>query len=143
MTREEAIAIFRGFKFLPREMEAVDMAIKALEQEPCEDTISRQAVLDAMYNLCGEGALENNPWRDNPHIDAIVDAILDLPPVTPKPKSGNQQKSEWVVSFHGFPPEPTTVCKKCGFDRDFNINPRYFNKIKYCPNCGKKMEVEE
>ena len=34
MTREEAIAVFKGFKFLPREMKAVDMAIKALEQEP-------------------------------------------------------------------------------------------------------------
>lgn len=27
--------------------EALDMAIKALEQQPCEDTISRQAAIDA------------------------------------------------------------------------------------------------
>ena len=33
MTREEAIAIFKGFKFLPREMKAVDMAINALKHE--------------------------------------------------------------------------------------------------------------
>ena len=26
--------------------EALDMAIKALEQQPCEDTISRQAAID-------------------------------------------------------------------------------------------------
>ena len=28
--------------------EALEMAIKALEQQPCEDTISRQAAIDAM-----------------------------------------------------------------------------------------------
>ena len=28
--------------------EALDMAIKALEQQPCEDTISRQAAIDAL-----------------------------------------------------------------------------------------------
>lgn len=31
MTREEAINVFKGFKFLPREQKAVDMAIEALE----------------------------------------------------------------------------------------------------------------
>ena len=30
--------------------EALDMAIKALEQQPCEDTISRQAAIDALEN---------------------------------------------------------------------------------------------
>ena len=29
--------------------EALDMAIKALEQQPCEDTISRQAAIDALW----------------------------------------------------------------------------------------------
>ena len=28
--------------------EALDMAIKALEQQPCEDTISRQAAIEAL-----------------------------------------------------------------------------------------------
>ena len=41
MTREEAIKIFKGFKFLPREMKAVDMAIKALEQEPIIDKVKQ------------------------------------------------------------------------------------------------------
>ena len=31
MTRKEAINVFKGFKFLPREQKAVDMAIEALE----------------------------------------------------------------------------------------------------------------
>jgi hypothetical protein len=37
---------------LPTEdvLTAYDMAIKALEQEPCEDTISRQAAIEALEN---------------------------------------------------------------------------------------------
>lgn len=34
MTNKEAIAVFKGFKFLPREQNAVDLAIKALEERP-------------------------------------------------------------------------------------------------------------
>lgn len=54
MDREEAIAILNhkvstclhGTEW----GEALDMAIKSLEQQPCEDAISRQAAIDAMYH---------------------------------------------------------------------------------------------
>jgi transposase len=49
------------------------------------------------------------------------------------------KKGKWVIKYHGFPPEPTTVCSECGFDRDFNVRTRGFGKIKYCPNCGRRM----
>ena len=55
-----------------------------------------------------------------------------------EPKTG-----DWITKSHGFPPEPTSVCSECGFDRDFNIYARGFKKIKYCPNCGAKMEWSE
>ncbi len=66
--------------------DALSEEIKALSAEPCEDCISRRAVMDAMYELCGEGSLKDDPWRDNPHIDSIIDAIEHLPSVTPKQK---------------------------------------------------------
>ena len=54
---------------------------KALRVEDC---ISREAVLNAMYELCDTGeSLKENKWRDNPHIDAITDTINDLPSVKP------------------------------------------------------------
>lgn len=31
---------------------AIDMAIKALEQEPCDDSVSRQVVLDKIKEVC-------------------------------------------------------------------------------------------
>lgn len=47
MNREKAIAFFRDMNECTYgNLEEVEMAIKALEQEPCEDAISRQAVLD-------------------------------------------------------------------------------------------------
>ena len=51
----------------------------------CEDAISRQAVINAMYDLCADGKDRiDNPWRDNPNIDAIIDAIENLPSIQPK-----------------------------------------------------------
>jgi hypothetical protein len=70
MTREEAIAQLKMDRDLAnfnpmtgeeepmnedcrKSVEALDMAIKALEQQPCEDTISRQAAIEAIgkYNF--------------------------------------------------------------------------------------------
>lgn len=64
-------------------------------------------------------------------IDAIADAVAKKIQI---PKTAH-----WVTRFHGFPPEPTTVCSECGFDRDFYIHTRGFEKINYCPRCGLKM----
>lgn len=75
-------------------------------QQPCEDTISRQAVLDCLTER---------------------DKIKNLPPVTPKPKTGH-----WIKH------EPGGIgyieCSEClcwflesGLLRN-----------SYCPNCGAK-----
>ena len=68
--------------------EALDMAIKALEQQPCEDTISRQAAIEALDVLCQEhrykipGKIEtynqyNEAWQDA--LDRAEGAISNLP----------------------------------------------------------------
>ena len=73
MTNEEAIKNIKEHCYfanlIPRAKEALDMAIKALEQEPCDDAISRQAVLDMMQMRMGAKEL----YR----------AVYDLPSVTP------------------------------------------------------------
>ena len=71
---------------LREEVTTLEEKLKGLSAEPCEDAISRHAALDTMFALCDTGeTLEENPWRDNPHIDAIIDALDNLPPVTPQP----------------------------------------------------------
>ena len=84
MTIEEAIEIFKEVRaeVLAKETElskqvfenlglkAVELAIKVLEQQPCEDCISRAAAIKIVY-----------PYVDG---DLIADDIKNLPAVTPK-----------------------------------------------------------
>lgn len=91
MTREEAVARIENHKIVhkmnePRAIyisEALDMAIKALEQQPCGDAISRQAVLEQTYNWSKDEFLRvTNPF------DYLRKRINSLPPVNPQPKTG-------------------------------------------------------
>ena len=132
------------------------------EQEPCEDAISRQAVMDAMYELCGEGSLKDNPWRDNPHIDSIIYTIEDLPSVTPKQetvtefadrcrecgsmigRNMKQKMGRWIREkkhhkddFQEFDYWDVR-CSECGARKRIG-----WTNIRHCPMCGAKMEESE
>ena len=86
MTREEAIARIRDHKIVhemnePRAIyisEALDMAIKALEQEPSEDCISREQAIKATYGFERYTGIDEAPYEYAENI------LRDLPPVTPK-----------------------------------------------------------
>ena len=103
MTREEAIEMLKskmdGHTDTSYEWaETVRMAIKALEQEPCDDAVSRDAVLDlvADYDLS---------------MGQVVKGIHALPPVAPQPKMGH-----WIKD----------KCSICGEDRAwYGQNPPY------------------
>ena len=86
MTREEAVNIIKSecYVFNPFNLDrstmvnaALDMAIKALDQEPCEDAISRKSMLDYLKYLHGEMPEE--------------EFVKALPSVTPARK-----KEEWI-----------------------------------------------
>ena len=119
--------------------EALDMAIKALEQEPCNDAVSRKAVLE--YIEGSDAELGHDCEKE-----MVVGDILNMPSVIPTRKKG-----KWVTKFHGFPPEPSTVCSECDYDIDFEISKLVkadaFTikpcRPKFCPNCGIEMESEE
>lgn len=123
MNREEAIDLLQKYKeeseedYYVRRAEALDMAIKALQQEPCADMVSRDAMWDVLQRLYGtEGEL--------------VEELMSLPPVLPMPKMGR-----WIGVN---PMVDTLMCSECGE----NIISEEF-KSNYCPNCGCKMwEVE-
>ena len=85
MTREDAINLMKVIVHMLEEKydtdrveDAVDMAINALEQEPCEDAISRQAVLDAI--------MANNIWENEYNLTSsrIKKAVENLPSVNPQ-----------------------------------------------------------
>lgn len=100
-------------------IERDDMAIKALEQAPCEDCISREAVLIELNKyLCGV------PFDEK----GIDEVIKELPPVTPQPKTGY-----WID-------DKCSVCGK-GTEDLISSSEWYKNEEpKFCPFCGIKLQ---
>ncbi len=119
MTKEIAIHNLFALKLRSRvtsDREALDMAIKALEQQPSEDCISRQAV---MFEI-GESY----------NIVDLEKRIKDLPSVTPQRPKGKWKPLNYKDEMWGY----VYKCSNCGATE---------YKDNFCPNCGAKMESEE
>lgn len=92
--------------------------IKDLEQEPCEDAVSREKVLG-----CFE--FPNTKRKD------FIEAIKKLPSVTPTPNKGKWlNKNASGHHFYG-------KCSECG--QEFCVDAWYTQNMKFCPNCGAEM----
>jgi len=111
--------------YLKKELEAL-----ALEQEPCENCISREAINELQkyrYN-CGDTSI----------ICISLNSINELPSVIPKQKIGH-----WI--FHKPFDKGHKNCNECiecsqchtwyGYD--------CYIKTPYCPNCGLRMANSE
>lgn len=104
--------------------EAKGMALKALEQEPSEDCISREQALKVFAEKCaGECACceYNGSGYDTAENCKL---IKSLPSVNPQPKTGY-----WIHFASG------DDCSECGWSTG-----KYISPSKYCPGCGAKME---
>lgn len=148
MTREEAVKILNTVLSFGRcdcQKEEIEecliMAIKALK--PCEDCVSRQALIERINNA------EENFKSDNmesiasddgdPFVDGVLSGVFNVrqmvvqaPPVTPQPKTGH-----WIKHVEPNDAEPF-VLWRCD-----NCNTVERRRTPYCPCCGVKMEVEE
>ena len=103
--------------------EFVETAIKALEQEPCEDCISREQAKTAIRDR----------FKDLPSRVEINTILNELSSVTPQPKPGHWQKisadkySEHAAYYFR--------CSECGKD--------IIGEHNYCANCGCRMMEKE
>lgn len=100
--------------------------IKALE-ESCEDAVSRKSIVE-MLNARGQGSVMT--------FDHFIELLYKLPSVTPTSKKG-----KWILldecSNSGY------YCSKCHKKVVKEGWSDTVKKIKYCPNCGIKMEDKE
>lgn len=94
------------------------------------DCISRQDAIMAMYAMVDECA-RDDPYRENPHIDAIVDTLENLTPAQPERKMG-----KWIVYDWN-----TYRCSCCG--KQIITNPDYIKEHKFCFGCGADMRTKE
>ena len=107
--------------------------IKALEQEPCEDAISRQDLLKAVSTWDKFGCDADTklvPYQDHYipyiHYDDVVKCIKGMSSVTPQSKTGH-----WIDMGSG------QECSECG-----EIQHGYDNFRFYCAKCGSKNVIE-
>lgn len=153
MTREEAIIYLKsadvtvGQEIKTKTAEALEMAIKTLEQEPCEDCISRQAAIDA---ICRDGVRLERGGALMITISTAkqwaVDLLCDLPSAQPERKKPVFKTGESVyhVSYAdgtgGFKKNKWAdwTCPDCGWFVGEQYIPRRHNqqKCNYCAKCG-------
>ena len=115
-----------------QDIEALDVAIESLQQEPCEDAISRNELLKAIDTWDKFGCDANTklvPYQDHYipyiHYDDVIKCIKGMPSVRTQPKTGH-----WIEgNYH-------IRCSECGEDYTYSLR-------NYCPNCGAKMQEGE
>ena len=163
MTNKEAIEqlerISSHLATIGEKEDYTDVAIQALEQEPCEDAVSRQSVLDLPR------IKSHNHWGNVIAESVNVEDIQTLPPVTPtkciatvkfskedmqklidekmKDIVVERKKGKWINKSHTSDCGIKFVaseCTCCGKKTFFDCDQLVYN---YCPNCGAEMEREE
>ena len=124
--------------------EALEMAIKALEQEPCEDAVSRASVFEILGNLMSIPYDLDRPINKD-DVSESMDAIRVLPSVTPAPKKCHNENHDYAECDQ-------FVCSNCGIelqdwhrverDEDDGDVTYHEYEFKFCPNCGASMMYE-
>ena len=127
MTLEEQIMKLQTYKMFEGEDTVYverDNVLELLEQEPCEDAISRQAV---RHILNHEVKMPIKVWKK------LFELVDCLPPVTPQQKIGH-----WIEHPHeaGLNWEYSKYeCSECHYWAEDDSD--------YCPDCGAKMAESE
>ena len=140
MTKEEAINVLNDYDInferntAEEVAEAHEMAIKALEEQPSEDYISRKLMHD-MGATCIAARNKDG--------DLVALGALDiLPSATPQPKTGQPKTGHWIGHREhceklGVMSSGLAVyewCSNCGHGID--IRDWYRISHNYCPECG-------
>ena len=102
-------------------------AIEVLEQQACDDCISRQEAIKLIQRY-GVGCFDAEEFSPEQCERFVIQKLNELPHVTPKEKTGH-----WESYCY-----QNNSCSVCGYiiaDSDTD-------EYKYCPNCGARMVSE-
>lgn len=141
MTKKEAIEqLNRVVQIVANQntIDALNMAIKALEQQPCEDEDNvGKSIVTAFQFGTAMGFAEKYD-----EMDRVIKAV------TPKEKTGH-----WIVDWsatsrlnrdRSLTYEYHVHCDRCGYRWDYTTDKKGSLVSNFCPNCGAKMlESEE
>jgi hypothetical protein len=128
MNKEAAIWLREHIDATPdgtKQSEAIEMAIKALEQQPCEDCISREAVMKCFKKW--------QPYMATRLWDYEL-ALKDLPSVTPQPTTGRWLEVIDDTDSSGRKKNWHYKCSICGNEDSC------WGEYNYCPICGAEMK---
>ena len=125
MNREELIRTVKTDYFLMEDYEKVKEIIKALEENPCIDVVSRQAVLNTLD--FADKALDEDRTVET-YKELLIACYKDLPSVAHTQKLGRWM---FVDNAHEH-----ARCSECSYG---NINLLDGKPHNYCPNCGSLM----
>jgi len=96
------------------------------EQEPCEDTISRQAAISHVDDV---------PYiKEHPNVGLLWEAWIEsLPSAQSKRKVG-----EWIKNNNDY--FDWYECSECGYgsEGEMKYNRLYDVRTKFCPDCGSQ-----
>lgn len=108
--------------------QALNVVIKALEQQPCDDCISRENILDYIAKLLSGYLYEEERER----LEDFTAYIAEMPSVIPQRPNG-----KW--NFIGDQMFECSSCKRAYTQNQFEELRIYTTDDllpKYCPNCG-------
>ena len=155
--------VYNTLDFLPtnkesnRIIDSFDRVTSGIKQEPCEDAISRQAVLDALCKALYEyedktekqflesEELDVADWFQHRIFvqnmsDIDRQTILNIPSVTPQPKIGQWINFGRTQGEIGGQIVRAFTCSRCSAISIFRVSNGNIVNGDLCPNCGAKMQ---
>lgn len=127
-----------------KEMESLEMAIKALKQEPCEDVmaIHTQGLDEGIRCAMCTNSMKSNRGCDGGCVvnEGMYKEVMNtikkhiVPPVTPTRKHGEWEREEFDLGAD-LPIRVGYKCSECGNYSD--------SKFNFCPDCGADMRGSE
>ena len=128
-------------KHLEEQMKKARWQLISVKQDPCDDAISRQAAINAMAKIEQDDIDEYGcAIPEGFNSDPAVEALNELPSVTPQPKTGRWVTQMIFSTKLNDEPMREYECSECG--RRIRCTKSQLVNYPYC-HCGAKMEVEE